>query len=68
MPKQFESVGITVEVPAKHDECFKVQPVRWRIGCLGAWLKNFRRLCSDFERLVEATDTFIWRASVILSL
>ena len=56
MTQEVEAAGVTITVPAKHGRSFKAQPVRWRIEQTIAWLNNFRRLCSDFDRTVEVTE------------
>ena len=60
--------AVTITVPAEHRRCLKPKPMRWRIERSIAWLKNFRRLCSNFDRTVEATEAFVWFAGVSLSL
>ena len=60
--------GIDVTVPDKVGTGFTVQAIRWRVERTIAWLKNFRRLCSDFERTVRSTQEFIRLASISLML
>ena len=66
--RHLAALGLSVTVPPKKGKQFQVQPLRWRVERFFAWLKNFRRLCSDFERSTRSTEAFIWLANVSLLL
>lgn len=60
--------GLAVTVPPRVGKGFAVQPVRWRVERTIAWLKNYRRLCSDFERTVRSSEAFVWLAGIAMRL
>jgi putative transposase len=39
-----------------------LQAKRWVVERTFAWLSRYRRLAKDFERLIEASTTYLYRA------
>lgn len=63
-----EDLGLVAVLPPKQGKGFAVQPLRWKVERSIAWLKNHRRLCSDFERTTRSTEAFIWLAGLVVKL
>ncbi len=60
-----------VEVVLRYDERptkFPVQPKRWIVESLFAWLENFRRLTIDYEYLAETIEAMVQPAFVHIML
>jgi putative transposase len=61
---KLEKEGMAVTVPPKKGKGFAAQPVRWRVERSIAWLKNWRRLCADYERTTASSEAFVWLAGI----
>ncbi len=62
--------GVRVEVvrPATGQRGFVVQPRRWVVERMFAWLGRYRRLAKDYERRLQSSEALIMLAMVRLML
>jgi putative transposase len=62
-------LGVDLEVVERHEgEGFVVAARRWVVERTFAWLKRYRRLVHDFERLSRTVEALIWVAMTRLLL
>jgi len=63
-----EATSIAVEIVRKPpgQRGFAVQPRRWVVERLFAWLNRNRRLAKDFEATIAAATSFLYAAFVML--
>jgi transposase len=63
-----EATSIAIEIVRKPPgQCgFAVQPRRWVVERLFAWLNRNRRLAKDFEATIASATAFLYAASVML--
>lgn len=62
------SKGVSFEVVSKQQGAFVPIPKRWVVERTFAWLKRYRRLVLDFERLASTVVAFIYVAMTRLLL
>lgn len=62
--------GWRIEIVKRSDDVkgFKVLPQRWIVERTFAWLMRCRRLCRDFERKAETSQSIIYVAMTRLML
>lgn len=62
-----ETFGVDLQIVERPEgqRGFVLLPMRWVVERSFAWLGRFRRLCKDFEKLVENSTGFIYLASIV---
>lgn len=58
----------TLEIGQRLGKDFVVEPWRWVVERTFAWLENARRLCCDYEELLEHHEGFIYLTMMRLML
>ena len=63
-----QAYNCALELTEKRGQGFVVEPWRWVVERTFAWLENARRLCRDYEELLEHHEGFIYITMIRLLL
>lgn len=60
--------GYTIEIIAKNQKSFSIQPKRWIVERTIAWIDQNRRMSKDYERYPRTSEIFIFIAMIRLMI